>query len=66
MKQYTAIIEKCPNTGFYIGYIPGLPGVHSQAESLDQLHDNLQEVLKMIVADGASKKSRRRLSALKH
>jgi predicted RNase H-like HicB family nuclease len=52
MKRYTAVIEKCPDTGLYVGYIPGLPGAHSQAESLDELHNNIQEVLEMILEDG--------------
>lgn len=55
MKLYTAVIEKCPDTGLYTGYIPGLPGAHSQAESLDELHKNLQEVLEMILEDGEPK-----------
>jgi predicted RNase H-like HicB family nuclease len=55
MKLYTAVIEKCPDTGLYVGYIPGLPGAHSQAESLDELHKNLQEVLEMILEDGEPK-----------
>ncbi|HUU40024.1 MAG TPA: type II toxin-antitoxin system HicB family antitoxin [Desulfatiglandales bacterium] len=55
MRLYTAVIEKCPDTGLYIGYIPGLPGAHSQAESLDELHKNLQEVLEMILEDGEPK-----------
>jgi len=55
MKRYTAIIEKCPDTGLYVGYIPGMPGAHSQAESLDELHNNLQEVLEMILEDGEPK-----------
>ncbi len=36
MKTYTAIIEKCPDTNLYVGYIPGFPGAHSQGESLDE------------------------------
>lgn len=55
MKLYTAVIEKCPDTGLYVGYIPGMPGAHSQAESLDELHNNLQEVLEMILEDGEPK-----------
>ena len=42
--QFTAHIEKDKETGYYIGYIPGLPGAHTQAESLDELHKNLEEV----------------------
>lgn len=52
MKSYTAVIEKCPETGLYIGYIPGLPGAHSQGETLDELKQNMHEVLQMILEDG--------------
>ncbi|HAO19787.1 MAG: hypothetical protein BWK80_08110 [Desulfobacteraceae bacterium IS3] len=52
MKTYTAIIEKCPDTNLYVGYIPGFPGAHSQGESLDELNRNLQEVIEMILEDG--------------
>lgn len=37
MKKYTAVIEKCPQTNLYVGYIPGFPGAHSQAETLDEV-----------------------------
>ena len=30
MRTYTAVIEKCPDTGLFVGYIPGLRGAHSQ------------------------------------
>ena len=49
---YTAIVEKCPDTGLYVGYVPGFPGCHSQAKSLDELQRNLQEVLSMLLEDG--------------
>ena len=52
MRTFTAVIEKCPQTGLFIGFIPGLPGAHSQAESLDELNHNLQEVLAMMLEDG--------------
>ena len=38
MKTYTAVIEKCSETGLYVGYIPGFPGAHSQAITLDELN----------------------------
>ncbi len=37
MKTFTAIIEKCHDTGLYVGYIPGFPGAHTQADTLDEL-----------------------------
>ncbi|WP_353259012.1 type II toxin-antitoxin system HicB family antitoxin [Prochlorothrix hollandica] len=52
MKTYTAVIEKCTETGLYIGYIPGFPGAHTQAETLDELNQNLQEVVEMLLEDG--------------
>lgn len=55
MKTYTSIVEKCPDTGLYVGYVPGFPGAHSQAETLDELNDNLKEVIEMILEDGDPK-----------
>ena len=52
MKTYTAIVEKCPDTGLYVGHVPGFPGAHSQAETLDELNDNLKEVIEMLLEDG--------------
>ena len=52
MRNYTAVIERCVDTGFYVGYIPGFPGAHSQAESLDELNTNLREVVEMLLEDG--------------
>lgn len=52
MRSFNAVIEKCNDTGLYVGYIPGFPGAHSQAESLDELYNNLKEVLEMLLEDG--------------
>jgi predicted RNase H-like HicB family nuclease len=52
MKAYTAIVEKCPQTGLYVGYVPGFPGAHSQGETLDELRLNLREVVEMLLEDG--------------
>ena len=53
MHSYTAVIERCPDTGFFVGYVPGFPGAHSQGETLEELNDNLKEVITMILDDGA-------------
>ena len=53
MITFTAVIERCPDTGLYAGYVPGFPGAHSQAESLDELNRNLKEVIEMLLDDGA-------------
>jgi len=52
MRGYTAVIERCPDTGLYVGYVPGFPGAHSQAKTLDELHNNLCEVIEMLLEDG--------------
>ena len=46
------MIEKCPDTGLLVGFVPGFPGAHSQGESLDELHGNLREVIEMLLEDG--------------
>jgi predicted RNase H-like HicB family nuclease len=55
MKMYTAVVEKCCDTGLYVGYVPGFPGAHSQGESLDELNQNLREVIEMLLEDGEPK-----------
>ncbi|MCE9604524.1 MAG: type II toxin-antitoxin system HicB family antitoxin [Planctomycetia bacterium] len=55
MHTYTAVIEKCGQTGLYVGYVPGFPGAHSQGESLEELRENLTEVISMLIEDGEPK-----------
>ena len=52
MKASSAVIERCPHTGMYVGFVPGFAGAHSQAESLDELQRNLCEVIEMLLEDG--------------
>ena len=52
MKAFTAIVDKCSDTGLYVGFVPGFPGAHTQAESLDELNKNLKEVIEMLLEDG--------------
>jgi predicted RNase H-like HicB family nuclease len=51
MKLFTAIIERDIDTNFYVGYVPGFVGAHSQGETLDELRENLQEVIEMLLED---------------
>ncbi|MFN8991970.1 MAG: type II toxin-antitoxin system HicB family antitoxin, partial [Betaproteobacteria bacterium] len=30
MRNYSAVIERDPQTGLFVGYVPGFPGAHSQ------------------------------------
>ena len=52
MRSCTAIVERCPATGLYVGHVPGFPGAHSQGETLEELNDNLKEVVAMLLDDG--------------
>jgi predicted RNase H-like HicB family nuclease len=55
MRNFIAVVEKCPDTGLYVGYVPGFPGAHTQAGTLDELNRNLQEVIEMLLEDGEPK-----------
>lgn len=53
MQMYTAVIEKCPDTGLYVRDVPNFPGAHSQGETLGELRWNLQEVIVMLLSTDA-------------
>jgi predicted RNase H-like HicB family nuclease len=55
MRVFSAVIEKCPDTGLYVGYVPGFPGAHSQGKTLDELQRNLKEVIEMLREEGEPK-----------
>jgi len=52
MKTFTAVVERCPDTGLYVGHVPGFPGAHSQGETLDELQKNMKEVIELLLEDG--------------
>ena len=54
MRNLTAYIEKDPETGLYVGIIPGLPGAHTQGETLDELYKNLKEVVELCLEEMSS------------
>ncbi len=51
MRTFTAIVERCSATGQYVGHVPALPGAHTHADTLDQLHHNLVEVVTLVLED---------------
>jgi len=55
MQSFTAVIERDEATGLFVGYVPGWPGAHSQGATLDELRQNLEEVVAMLLEDGAPK-----------
>jgi predicted RNase H-like HicB family nuclease len=55
MRTFTAVVERCSDTGLYVGFVPGFPGAHSQAATLDELNENLKETIEMLLEEGAPK-----------
>jgi predicted RNase H-like HicB family nuclease len=51
MRSFIAYIEFDPDTELYIGIVPGLPGAHTQAETLDELQKNLKEVIELCLEE---------------
>lgn len=41
MRAFSAVIERDPEAGLFVGHVPGFPGAHSQGASLDELNANL-------------------------
>jgi len=52
MRNFSAVIERDPDTGLFVGFVPGFPGAHSQGSTLDELNVNLREVISMLLEDG--------------
>jgi len=52
MHSFPAVIEKCPETGLFVGFVPGFAGAHTQGKSLDELQENLREVVSLLLEDG--------------
>lgn len=41
-------IERDPDTGLLVGNVPGIPGAHTQGETVDEIRANLTEVTQML------------------
>ena len=51
MKTFSAYVEWDPESALYVGIVPGIPGAHTQAASLDELQKNLKEVLELCLEE---------------
>jgi len=51
MLRITGYIEKDPETDLYVAIVPGIPGAHTQAETLDELQRNLKEVVELCLEE---------------
>ncbi|HAS28410.1 MAG TPA: type II toxin-antitoxin system HicB family antitoxin [Dehalococcoidia bacterium] len=51
MKTFTAYVELDAETNLYVGIVPGIPGAHTQAATLEELQANLKEVLELCLEE---------------
>ena len=51
MGTFNVIVERDPETGLFVGSVPGWPGAHSQGATLDELDENLREVIAILLED---------------
>lgn len=54
MKTFSAYVEWDPETRLYVGIVPGIPGAHTQATTLDELNRNLKEVLELCLEEAST------------
>jgi predicted RNase H-like HicB family nuclease len=52
VRNFSAVIERDPDTCLFVGFAPGIPTARSQATTLDALNTNLREVISMLLEDG--------------
>ncbi len=52
MRKFPMVVERDPETGLLVGYVPGWPGAHTQAADTHELEENLREVIEMLLEDG--------------
>ena len=55
MRTFQVVVERDPDTGLLVGYVPGWPGAHTQASDNAELEENLREVIGMLLEDGEPK-----------
>lgn len=51
MYKVSGYIERDTETGLYVAVVPGIPGAHTQAETLDELQKNLKEVVELCLEE---------------
>ncbi|TVR83364.1 MAG: type II toxin-antitoxin system HicB family antitoxin [Chitinophagaceae bacterium] len=49
--NFTAEIIRDNDINQYVGIVPGLPGAHTQAPTLDELYINLQDVIRLCLQE---------------
>ena len=49
MTTYLAQIERCSETGDYVGSITGLPRAYTCGKTIEELMANLREVIELVI-----------------
>ena len=50
--KFTILIQKDSETGFYVGYVPGMIGAHSQGKTISELKQNLKDAISLCIEEG--------------
>jgi predicted RNase H-like HicB family nuclease len=58
MTTLTAYVEFDEETQLFVGVVPGIPGAHTQAASLDELRANLKEVVELCLEEDSHLRDR--------
>ncbi len=51
MRVFSVYVEWDPETALYVGILPGIPGAHTQAATLDELQKNMKEVIELCLEE---------------
>ena len=51
MRTFSGYVEWDPESGLYVGTVPGVSGAHTQATTLGELRENLREVLELCLEE---------------
>lgn len=51
--NFNAVIERDLETGLLVGSVPGIPGAHTQGETIEEVRTNLAEVIELLQSENA-------------
>lgn len=54
MRTFDAVIERDPDSGLYVGRVPGWPAAHSLGCSVAELERNLRDLVEMLLEEGGA------------
>ena len=55
MRTFNVVVERDPDSGLYVGHVPGWPGAHVKEQPLTSCVRTFGEVLEMLLEDGEPK-----------